>query len=422
MLGVHQDADRRKSTNAFKLSCAIAAPDPNPICQAGTDQMGEDGITTDAAIALIISFLISTVLVKLSQTRWRALVRRGDLGVIQSAHSTPTPRLGGLAILAACLVACGLAFLGDASLWLMLALAVAPLFATGAAEDLGFRVLPAARLAAALLASALAVPLTGAWIGETGVAPLDSVFAWTPIAILITIVAAATIAHAFNLIDGLNGLAGFTAAFASLGIAATALLVGDTEIAVMGALLAAATGGFLLVNFPTGKIFLGDAGAYTLGFLLAWMGIALAERSPDVTPIAMVLILFWPLADLSLAIYRRHRRKLPVSFPDRLHFHQLVMRGLEICLLGRGRRSAANPMATIVLLPLIVTPVVMGVLLHGQPLAAAFALVASFVAFFALYGLGMHLATGRFRSSIMSASVARGRNATLADVQPGGSA
>lgn len=384
--------------------------------------MGGVGITIEVAIALIISFLISTILVKLSQTRWRALVRHGDLAAVQAAHSSPTPRLGGLAILAACLVGCGLAFLGNASLWLMLALAVAPLFASGAAEDLGYRVLPAGRLAAALLASALAVPLTGAWIGETGVPILDSVFAWTPVAILITIVAASTISHAFNLIDGLNGLAGFTAVFASLGISATALLVGDTEIAAMAALLAAATAGFLLVNFPTGKIFLGDAGAYTLGFLLAWMGITLAARNPDVTPIAMVLILFWPLADLSLAIYRRHRRKLPVSFPDRLHFHQLAMRGLEICVLGRGRRSAANPLATLFLLPLIITPVVLGVWLHAQPLAAALTLVASFVAFFALYGLGMHLATTRFRSEIVSASVARRRNASLADAQPGGSA
>ena len=346
-------------------------------------------------------------------------MRHGDLGAVQAAHSTPTPRLGGVAVLAAYLVGCGFAFLGDGSLWLNLALAVAPLFVSGAAEDLGFRVLPAGRLGAALLASSLAVCLTGAWIGETGVPFLDPAFAWTPVAIVITIIAASTISNAFNLIDGLNGLSGLTAVFASSGIAATAMVVGDTEIAVMGVLLAAATVGFLALNFPTGKIFLGDAGAYTLGFLLAWLGIVLAARSPDVTPIAMVLILFWPLADLSLAVYRRHRRKLPVSHPDRLHFHQLVMRGLEICVLGRGRRSLANPLATIVLLPLIAAPVVLGVWLHAQPLAAALALVSSFVVFFAAYALGMRLATSRFRSEVVSASIARRRKATLSNAQPG---
>lgn len=384
--------------------------------------MGETNLVVEAATSLCIALIICVALIGMSRTQWQGLVRHGDLGAVQAAHSTPTPRLGGVAILAACLIGCGFAFAGQGTLWLMLALAVAPLFVSGVAEDLGYRVMPAGRLGAALLSSSLAVLLTGAWIGETGVTLLDPVFAWTPVAVLITIIAASTISHAFNLIDGLNGLAGFTAVMASLGIAATASAVGDAEIAAMGVLLAAATVGFLVLNFPTGKIFLGDAGAYTLGFLLAWLGIVLAARSPDVTPIAMVLILFWPLADLSLAIYRRHRTRLPVSSPDRLHFHQLVMRGLEICVLGRGRRKLANPLATFVLLPLIAAPVVLGVLLHARPLAAALALAASFVAFFALYGLGMRLATSRFRSAIVTALVVRRRGQALSDAQPGRSA
>jgi UDP-N-acetylmuramyl pentapeptide phosphotransferase/UDP-N-acetylglucosamine-1-phosphate transferase len=175
-------------------------------------------------------------------------------------------------------------------------------------------------------------------------------------------------------------------------------------------LLAAATMGFLVLNFPSGKIFLGDAGAYTLGFLLAWMGIALISRNPDVAPISVVMIMFWPLADLSLAIYRRYRCNLPVSHPDRLHFHQIVMRGLEICVLGRGRRSVANPMATLVLLPLIATPVVVGVLMHDLPRLSFVALVVCLAAFFGIYGLGMRLATSRARSSLMSSLTApRGR-------------
>lgn len=348
-----------------------------------------------AAIVISTSFILCWAAIELLRTGWLALVRPGDLDAVQAAHSAPTPRIGGVAILAAFLIGCGLTFFNDGSLWWLLALSVAPLFLSGIAEDLGYRVSPVGRLGAALLSSAIAVVLTGSWIGEIGITLLDSVFAWTPFAVLITILAASTISHAFNLIDGLNGLSGFTAVFASSGIAATAFAVGDTEIAVMGVLLVAATTGFLLLNFPSGKIFLGDAGAYTLGFLLAWLGITLAARSPDVTPIAMVLILFWPLADVSLAIYRRYRRNLPVSHPDRLHFHQLVMRGLEICVLGRGRRQAANPLATLVLLPLIAVPMVLGVLLHGQPLGATLALAVCFAVFFATYGLGMRLATKR---------------------------
>jgi UDP-GlcNAc:undecaprenyl-phosphate GlcNAc-1-phosphate transferase len=347
---------------------------------------------------LLLSFCLSAVLIWLSRTGQLPLVRQGDLGAIQAAHSLPTPRLGGVAIMMAYLIVCGFAFANEGALWAQLGLSVAPLFLSGVAEDLGYRVSPVGRLGAALLASSLAVLLTGAWITETGIAVLDPLFVYAPLATFVTIVAAATISHAFNLIDGLNGLSGSTAVLSSIGIAATAVAVGDEEIAVMAVLLSAATFGFLLLNFPSGKIFLGDAGAYTLGFLLAWLGIALTARSADVTPIAMVLILFWPLADLSLAIFRRRKRNLPVSHPDRLHFHHLAMRGLEICLLGRGRRQVANPLATFILTPMIAVPVVLGALLHAQPMAAVFALMGSFGAFFALYGLGMRMAAGRSRS------------------------
>jgi len=348
--------------------------------------------------------------IALSHNWWRALVRQGDIGAVQAAHATPTPRIGGVAILLAFFIGSWLVFSGDHSLWYMLALSVAPLFLSGVAEDLGLRVSPVGRLGAALLSAALAVLLTGAWISETGVFPLDFLFAWAPIAVLITVVAASTISHSFNLIDGLNGLSGFTAVFASFGIAVTAVSVGDGEIAAIAVLLAAATTGFLMLNFPSGKIFLGDAGAYSLGFLLAWLAITLSSRNADVTPIAMVLILFWPLADLSLAIYRRYRNKLPVSQPDRLHFHQLAMRGLEICVLGRGRRKAANPLATLVLMPLIAAPMVFGAWLHANPALATVALVAFFGIFFATYGLGMRLATSRSKSSSVSAFASRFSN------------
>ncbi len=367
-------------------------------------------LTISAIAAFALSLLLCMALVGLSRTRWRSLVRQGDLGAVQAAHSSPTPRVGGAAIIFGYLLGCAIAYFSGGTLWLLLMVAVVPLFVSGGAEDLGFRVSPAGRLAAAVLSSALAVILTGAWIGHTGLYVLDPLFAWSPFAVVITVVAAATISHAFNLIDGLNGLSGSTAILASGGIAATAFLVGDTEIAMMGVLLAAATMGFLVLNFPSGKIFLGDAGAYTLGFLLAWMGIALISRNPDVAPISVVMVMFWPLADLSLAIYRRYRCNLPVSHPDRLHFHQIVMRGLEICVLGRGRRSVANPMATLVLLPLIATPVVVGVLMHDLPRLSFLALVACLAAFFGIYGLGMRLATSRARSSLMSSLTSpRGR-------------
>jgi UDP-GlcNAc:undecaprenyl-phosphate/decaprenyl-phosphate GlcNAc-1-phosphate transferase len=366
--------------------------------------------TAESLVAFAVAASLCGLVIARSRQAGHRLTRQGDLVAVQAAHLVPTPRLGGIAVFIALLAAAAVSAPGWNALWLHLILAVVPLFASGAAEDLGYRVAPVGRLGAALLSAVIAVVLTGTWITGTGLPGLDLLLAWAPLAVVITVIAASTIAHAFNLIDGLNGLAGLTALMAACGIAVTALWVGDTEILVMAVTLGGAVLGFLLFNFPFGRIFFGDAGAYSVGFLLAWLGISLAARHEDVTPLAMMLVLFWPLADLTLAIYRRRRRKLPVSLPDRLHFHQFAMRGLEIVGLGRARRRLTNPMATGLLLPFIGTPVAAGVLLHDRPVAAGLALLSFWALFFATYGLGMWLATRRAQISRgwrVAAAVAR---------------
>ena len=117
-----------------------------------------------------------------------------------------------------------------------------------------------------------------------------------------------------------------------------------------------------MLNFPLGKIFLGDGGAYALGHLLVWSAIIMINRATDVSAFAILLIFFWPVADTGLAIWRRWKLGNPTDRPDRLHFHQLAMRFLEIRFLGRDRREIANPVATLILIPLISAPQVLGVL------------------------------------------------------------
>jgi len=91
-------------------------------------------------------------------------------------------------------------------------------------------------------------------------------------------------------------------------------------------------------------------------------------RLPDLSTWAVLLVFFWPIADTFFAIYRRRRAGRPTDMPDRLHYHQLVMRALEITLIGRNRRNVANPLATLVILPLASAPVIAGVLLWNKPL------------------------------------------------------
>lgn len=170
----------------------------------------------------------------------------------------------------------------------------------------------------------------------------------------------------------------------------------------LSTMLAAAIFGFFLLNYPFGLIFLGDAGAYTIGFVLAWFGISILLNVPAASPWAIMLTMFWPVADTILAIYRRSRRKAPTMAPDRLHVHQMVMRTLEIYILGRRRRHLANPLSTLALAPFVIAPPVAGVLLWDKPLWAFWAVVAFAILFFSSYAIALPVLS-KFRRKNCSA-------------------
>ena len=168
--------------------------------------------------------------------------------------------------------------------------------------------------------------------------------------------------NAFNLIDGLNGLSSYVSISVATSLSIIAFQVGNLQFSIFLILLNSAILGFFVLNFPFGKIFLGDGGAYTLGHLLVWCSILLINQSEEISPFAIFLIFFWPVADTGLAIWRRWKLGNPADRPDRLHFHQLAMRFLEIHFFGRRRRNIVNPISTVVLVPLISVPQLLGVI------------------------------------------------------------
>ncbi|MDX5413568.1 MAG: glycosyltransferase [Rhodobacterales bacterium] len=288
-------------------------------------------------------------------------------------------------------------------------LSVIPVAIAGLAEDLGYHVRPRNRLIAAGLSSATAILVLDVWLPRTDVPGLDHLMVWAPFAWLFTVFACAGICNAFNLIDGLNGLSSGIGVITAIGLAAIAAKTGFSSLVEMKLMLVAALMGFLMFNFPFGKIFLGDIGAYALGHLLAWFSIALLIRLPELSTWAVLLIFFWPIADTFFAIYRRRRAGRPTDMPDRLHYHQLVMRALEITLIGRGRRNIANPMATLVILPLASVPVITGVLLWNKPFEAFLAVCGFSVLFVLSYVLGV--------KSVQSGRLAFARRSTSAGLQ-----
>jgi UDP-N-acetylmuramyl pentapeptide phosphotransferase/UDP-N-acetylglucosamine-1-phosphate transferase len=188
---------------------------------------------------------------------------------VQSSHRFPTPRLGGLAILAGILP--GVFLLDDHArqlgFWLLVS--SIPVFLGGLGEDIGFDIRPTQRLLASFVSAALAGILFGYWVPYAYFPGIRLLTSMSLISVSITIIVSGGICHAVNLMDGLNGLSICWAICAAIAMAIIALSLQDMAVFRLLLLLIGASIGILFWNFPLGKIFLGDAGAYTLGHVLA---------------------------------------------------------------------------------------------------------------------------------------------------------
>ncbi len=346
-------------------------------------------------LLLAVSFSICGLLVLLHPRLARYLRSRDDLNSVQAAHLRSTPRIGGIGVLAATLIA--LLFLvpdDKQSFFALFALTLLPVFAAGLAEDLGWRVSAMGRLLAAACSAALAIALLQIWVPALGIGVLDMVLGVAPVAIFVTILWATGVCHAINLIDGVNGLAGGTGLLIALGIALVAQQAGAMGFATVAAAIVPALIGFLLFNWPLGRIFLGDAGAYTLGHVLVWLALGLAAANAQVSALALALMFFWPVADTFLAIARRLRAGRPVGAPDRLHYHQFVMRALMLLSGGRLGKGVANSLTAMIMLPLVATPIATGIYLWDRPVEALLAWIVFGVLFTLSYLTGVRVFRG----------------------------
>jgi UDP-N-acetylmuramyl pentapeptide phosphotransferase/UDP-N-acetylglucosamine-1-phosphate transferase len=273
---------------------------------------------------------------------------------------------------------------------ILLAASAIPVFLGGFGEDTGFDVSPKTRLVLSFVSAAIAGVLLGVWVERTGIPFIDSALSIAFVSYLFTMLIAGAICHATNLVDGLNGLSLGLSLMMSVALTIISFAVGDIVMAQICLLLVGALGGVFIFNFPLGKIFLGDAGAYTIGHMLTWIAILLLSRNEEIAPFSMFLVFFWPLADMLFAILRRIRNGKPIDQPDRMHFHQFVMRAIELTIVNN--RLVSNPIAAVTTCALASLPTMLSVWLYDANLLAGMAWLTCFVLFIWTYVAGIRLA------------------------------
>lgn len=309
---------------------------------------------------------------------------------VQAIHSVATPRLGSIGLLVA--YGCAVMFFVPEPRPFI---ALLPLVLVGLAEDLGVGIPPLGRLISVAISASFQIFLFGYWIDRVDLAFFDQALVHWLTGGVLTVFVVTAVSHSFNLVDGLNGLATICALAGSAGmvlIAKSAGLDGETFFA---SIVFMCIVGFLPLNFPKAYMFLGDTGAYLLGFLLSCLAIMLIAGSPEVSPWAVLLCVFWPIVDTSWAIARRMLKGAPVSSPDREHMHHLAFDFVCVVFAGRKMAKFANPLSTLCLIPFIVMPPALGVLFwdnsHLASLCTA-ALAASY--------LSTYIAARRFLGSV----------------------
>ena len=283
---------------------------------------------TEYFLPALVSFGVCLLIVVTGRWHYRY---SADLTTgVQKVHEGSTARVGGIGIACGVLASflslypSALSSLLLTSLW-----AAVPAFSAGLLEDITKRLSPMVRLIAAMASGMLAYGLTGVAMQDTGLPALDAALRFLPFAVLFTGFAVGGVVNAINMIDGLHGVASGVSVILLAALGAIAADLGDTVLRDFCGIVIAATLGFFLVNWPTGKIFLGDGGAYLLGFFVAWASVLLCMRHPEVNGWTAVMVCAYPLLEAAFSMRRRIQHGFGhLSKPDRHHLHQLLYRRL----------------------------------------------------------------------------------------------
>jgi len=312
---------------------------------------------TSDALSIGLGGLVTSLVATGAVGAWarrRGVLDRPD--PTRRTHTVPTPRLGGVGVLVGCLggVAVAAARGVDARGVAGCAAALG-FFAVGLADDVGRRGGLAARtkFASLVLVAALDVVFGGVRFDGTGAAPWPALDFGPVAGPILTVLWFVAVANVINFMDGIDAIAATTCAvLLGLGAMAGAPGLRGLDLAALGATI-----GFLAWNAPRGRIFLGDGGAYLLGWLVA--SVACVRGEPAVTAVERAAP--WPLVgaalvpsivDVAEALIHKRRHGVPLLRPHHDHLYQRLVKAGHPAVLVAARYGALAVAAILVAGPL----------------------------------------------------------------------
>lgn len=283
----------------------------------------------EALYAFLVALGLALVLVPL--TKWLALrVGAIDYPNERSLHTVPTPKLGGLGILVAVVVA-GILWLPDDSESNAIIYGAIAIAWVGFLDDV-FELSAAPKLLGQIVSVVIPVSagvtvenFTIPFFGRLSPGTVDLFHLWgatIQLGDVATVLGLVAVINVINLIDGVDGLAAGVAVISALTLATIALSLERTAAGVLAALTAGAALGFLRWGFPPASTFMGDTGSNLLGYLLGTVAVQGALKTNAVVALFLPLIIFAvPILDTGFVVAKRLKYGKPIYKADRWHFH-----------------------------------------------------------------------------------------------------
>jgi len=292
-------------------------------------------------LSILISLILTLVIILLPK-KW--VTDLDDLTGVQKFHHQPTPRIAGIPVFMSFFIGLWYIDLQEVS-YAFLLLASLPVFVSGVIEDIIVRVSPLKRMISTLVSIVMVFILLNVGIASLGFTPIDYLLSNSIVSLLFTLLVVGGVVNAINIIDGYNGLMTGYSIFVLIAIAYVANILGDGLIVQLSLILIASLSGVFIFNFPFGKIFMGDGGAYFIGFMMATIGLMLGIRNDEVSHWFILLLFIYPLYETTFSVYRRKIiHDTDATQPDANHLHSLVYRKLISCDRFKHNKVICNSM------------------------------------------------------------------------------
>lgn len=271
-------------------------------------------------LSLIVSFLLSGYFLLNANKRFKRF--NDNQSEIQKIHTTSSTRLGGLSIIITFFLIIFIELENSYSLTFFLI--TLPFFIIGFIEDVTNKLSASLRFLLLIIASCIPVIFSGFIIFEVDVVFINNFLKIPFWSITFTILGIAAVSNSWNFIDGLNGFSSGIAFIILFFLSSISYNEGLKEMSELLYILGQVTFGFWLVNLIFGNIFLGDSGAYFLGFFIALSGIEISNNSENISAWLIMFIIVYPATELLFTILRRLFCFQSPFKADNKHLHSLL--------------------------------------------------------------------------------------------------